>query len=318
MDPRRWLEALGRETAPEPEAVDRARARLAQTLDPSALRALLREIPAPPPEAAARVRARLEAPLAAPTRWRRRAAAAAGALLLAAWLLWPSPAPLDVALSAELPAPTTEGLQLDVSGDGQLQGTVEAPRVLWREGDLGLTSERPFELETREALVRGQRARLTLRRDPLGTHLSLLEGEATLRCHLDGDEQIVRSGGAASCLPVSAEGLLARARALHAGGAAPEALLPELERAERLADGPLLAELRAWRVELLARAGDPRALPQARDWLAQGHQLRREAILRIAAGLALRAEGCDGARPFLSELAADDPDAARLLETRCP
>ncbi|MCB9791686.1 MAG: hypothetical protein H6741_03075 [Alphaproteobacteria bacterium] len=321
MEPRDWLERLAQETRPSAEAQGRLREGLRRSPDPAALQALLRTLPEPAPGAAERVKARLSAPPPTPPSGRlaRRGLIASGLLLTALllglrWGAQPTPFHHDLGPNA----PEVPGLELTLDGAGELLGDSEAPRVQWQSGALGLRARRPVLLFTREASMPVDGASLTLRRDPLGTHVSVISGEVQVTCARSGEQTRLGAEASLTCLPVSAEGLLARARLLDSQGEAPERLLVELARAPRVEDPELQAELEAYRIELLARAQRPEALARARAWLDEGFTLRRAAVQRIAAGLALRAEGCVGARPHLTALADEDFDAALLLATRCP
>ena len=111
--------------------------------------------------------------------------------------------------------------------------------------------------------------------------------------------------------------MLGRVRALSSSGLAPSELLDEIEAGLARSEGTDVAraELGLLRAFTLASAERPQAaLHAARAWLDEGHTLRRDKVQRLAAGLALQLEGCEGALPYLEALGADDPEARAAVQ----
>jgi hypothetical protein len=185
--------------------------------------------------------------------------------------------------------------------------------IHWESGRLALNAASPVLLQTREGQAVGK-GDVAVERDALGTRFLVQQGRLAVNCVADDDAVI--DAGEALCRPVSADTMLGRIRALQTLGGSPEALLNEVDLAQSRDEGspPARDELGALRVTLLEATGRPdEALAQARAWLDAGSTVRRNDVLRVAASLALTAEGCAGALPHLNELAASDRQAAAVL-----
>ena len=308
------------QTRASAEAVDRVGARLQTTLSPEDLRLLLHTLPGAAPGAFARVNARLCAPPAARRPVRRPLAVGVGLAFAAlAWfaattLLPDPPVPLDQEIRT---ASSGEGPRIwTTDGSGHLGGTSAAPLLEWADGDGAFEARTAFAFSTREAAGSVEAgARGQIQRSVMGTRLRVEAGAADLRCLLDGAATHLGMGQEATCLPVSAEGMLGRARALAAEGAETEALAAaDLGLARPDAEGDVAAELGVLRITLLQQAGRAaEALAASRAYLAGPSPLRAIEIHRLAAALSLGLEGCAGALPHLEALADVQPDAAARL-----
>jgi hypothetical protein len=116
------------------------------------------------------------------------------------------------------------------------------------------------------------------------------------------------------CLPVTASGHLARARALEASGAAPTEVLAAVALGESAQDiSPALhGELRVVAVEQHLRAGDgPAALRAIETYLQSGGPRGGELTLR-AAQLAYTEGSCAAAAPWLARLPPEERHPDRL------
>ena len=307
------------------EAARRIRARLAQeALDPQAMRALLSLVAEPAPGAAARVRAGLEGRIRRPARRSPLRLGLLGAAALATLLLWPRPAALSLALVEEGTLQPVPGLSLAVAGRGELGGTEAAPRLEWLEGELSVdldpSAHLDLVIQTREATVRVIGTAFEVDRDALGTRVTVQRGVVGLRC--DGvQERPLPAGETATCFPLNAAGLLARARALTREEGREGAVLESIQRGleDTDADVAVVGELRVMEAETEARMGKPAAaLAAARAYLALPVTPRRVSVTRLAAGLALEVEGCTGALSLLEELAATDLEAALRVAECAP
>lgn len=287
--------------------------------DDARARRLLAGLPPAAPGAVARVRARVQAE-ARPRPSAGRLVAVATITSLAAGLglfltgraLEPAPKP-PVAVAAALE--TTGGwvvhgavpnVSLSYQGTGAIEGTSDAPRIRWETGTLNVdvTSGRGIQLavETREAVVRVVGTGFTVDRDALGTRVDVRHGRVEVDC---GEEltRVLDAGDTVTCLPRSAAGLLGRARALQAEGAAPAAVLEAIERGLALADGPAAVrdELTASRIRVLFDLGrNAEVLDAARSYLGSGAATRKGDVETLAANAAIALGGCATAAPWLA------------------
>jgi len=334
------LDDLRRATEPGPDSLDRVRDALSDELDPATLKALLQELPERGPDAVARVQARLDDPPAAPPRLGRPGLRAtllgviASVLALVAWVLVPSPtdSPLEAppVAPASAPAPRLDRplpgaaslppAVVRAAGEGHLGGTPERPVVSWFSGELELdgTAARQLTVTTREAtLISTDGGRLGVVRDPLGSHVRVLDGSVRATCHAEGPvDRVLIAGDTLTCLPVSIDGMLGRLRAQDPP--TPQARLHAITHALSRPQGSDVAraELGALRIATLVELGRPdQALSTAEAWLDSGHTVRRTEVLRFAASLALSRHGCERALPHLTALAPHDDEARAALNT---
>lgn len=318
-----------RETAPSERAVSRVKERvLEQPSDVEISRAVLQHLPGVAPGAEARVRARLASRQPAPARrlWVyggvAMAAAAAGITLV---MVQPDPglAPVQAQLNAadarvEL-APSPH-VALAYQGAGSLEGTRQAPRISWESGTVQVQVEpdRGIQLvvATAEAEVLVVGTAFAVTRDALGTQVDVDHGTVRVTCH-SGAATLLGAEEHTTCLPTTAYGMLARARALQSQGAAPELLLTTAEVAlERHPELSLVrSELQLVGIEALTRLGrEADALEQAQTYLSSGSELRRDGVLALAARLAWSTGGCDEAGPWLEQLAVVQPSIPNLVK----
>jgi hypothetical protein len=263
-------------------------------------------------------------PLGGPWRWLLPVAVAASALLW--WVRLPPPdVTLPRATLQAAAATLPEGLHLEASGEGSIEGSSLHPRLQWERGSIRVEVDPEAGLDvalrTREGEVRVIGTVFNVNRDALGTQVSVERGHVAVTCvSAAGPERSVTAGGTTTCLPTTAGGLLGRARALEDQGAAPLSVLEAIESGLALAEpgAAVSAELRYLRIDALHRAGrGPEARVEADRFLESGEKLRRVEVLRLAATLDLAEGGCPAAAARLTQLreagaVADDP-----LLTRC-
>lgn len=280
-------------------------------------RRLLAEIPGPSHGASARVAARLERTLAAPaprSRLPMLAAAAAPLALAAAAVLYlgvPSETPPmrgPIASEATWGVGNLSSVHLTYRGVGEVAGPDNAPEIQWQRGviHVEVQPEKGIDLRvrTREAEVRVVGTGFTVRRDALGTEVDVRHGKVETTC--EGESPVLLAAGESRvCLPRSAAGLLGRAHALADSGGTAAATIEALDLGLALATPgePVRDELLALKIDVLRRDGQAAtALDAAREVVTAGSGLRRDEVLRIAAGIALDQGGCASSAPWLLEV----------------
>lgn len=232
---------------------------------------------------------------------------AALTLTAAGWLLLPAAPPADapppepVALwSPDTPrvTPAGDGIELSWQGTGELGDH----HLAWEAGevsvevppDRGLT----FTVETREATVRVVGTGFSVRRDALGTTVDVRHGRVAVRCGEESPdaERLLGVGEHHTCAPISASGLLARARALR--GSTPAEARVAVERGLAASPSPAVeVELRYLRAELALAAGDSATARTDLDAvLSAGASARHDDATRQLLALAVAAGECDRAR----------------------
>jgi hypothetical protein len=281
------LDAVGDETAATPADIARLRAALPADLSS------VRRAPVAPP----RIRAwRVPAALAL-------LAAAAGVALA----LWPAPGPTTAPLSVDLATLgpdgvlDLEGLRLTAQGVGALEGTDVRPRLRWELGTVRLEVDpaagRTVTVETPDGAVEVLGTILRVARDPLGTEVVVERGRVAFTC-AGGDRRELGAGDAGWCLPITAGGLLGRARALEAAQAAPDTVLATLDagRAVAVPSSAIAAELAYRRLPLLVALDRPsEAVSSGMAYLEAGHTLHRAAVAAQTGALAVGTGDCEAA-----------------------
>ena len=315
----RDLQRFGRETAPDEPGVQRLRELLAaeQQADERTA-AMLRELPSPDGYAELRVRSRVRATLHGPRRSRAPAWMAATGLAvlvvgLGLALRDDPPVQGEVAGGSTQPLP---GLQLAAAGVGELGGTESEPRVEWTSGRLDVAVDPGAGLElsvvTTEATVRVVGTVFSVERNGLGTHVAVEQGRVAVDC-ADGGRHDLRLGQEAMCIPVTASGLLARARALQGLGDHEGAVLAARGGMAKAAAGPIAVELRLVDAQALAGAGRRDEARRATEGLlASGAAHRQADSLRLAIRLAGPDASCSSLEPRLEALTELEPTPAEL------
>lgn len=225
-----------------------------------------------------------------------------------------APGPLE---SPDAPAVATApgGIALTYQGSGRLGRSV----VTWDAGTLHV--EVPagkglaFAVRTREGEARVVGTGFTVTRGELGTEVDVQHGGVAVTCAGE-PERTVGPGERHTCAPVSAPGLLARARALVHRDAPPDQVLATIDRGLALAapDDAAARELRYLRAEVSYQAGrSADARTDLDAYLAAGPGPRDPDALRLAAALAVEAGDCATARAPLEALVAAGPVAADLV-----
>ncbi len=230
------------------------------------------------------LRARLEAPARAPSVARPLllglglgAAVAAAVLLI--FVRPTAPPALDQPLVAETAPVAVEplaGVALSYQGLGHLAGTADEPELQWQAGTVEVAVQpaagRTLRVRTKEGVVRVVGTAFSVTRDARGTRVSVSEGSVAVRCDRR-PERSLDAGAQHTCPPVTAAGMLARARALQGDDAGLERVLSAVERGLTMPglQDPVAVELRIVEVEALRDAG------RAAEALEKARALRPEA-----------------------------------------
>lgn len=241
----------------------------------------------------------------------------AGKLLVAAAVVVAAvrlgrPAPLDLDLTGkDLEIQPTDAVRLNTSGTGHLAGTARQIHIAWESGhlDVEVEPDRGITLEvvSPDGRVEVVGTGFSVDRGALGTEVQVRHGKVRVTCGAEAPI-LLDAGGARTCLPLTAAGLLGRARAQQAGGASPPVVIDTVNRGLALAPaGTIRDELEVVRIDAELAAQDfAAARAEADHYLTRGASHRRTDVLGVAATLAWTAEGCDAARPWLVEL-GDSP-----------
>jgi len=247
--------------------------------------------------------------------WQAPAFAAAGLACLAIAVLWTQRADDPTVVDDEGPAlvqaptapevlPETElaatgdaqvvtpipGLQLALQGQGVLSGTHEAPVVAWRRGRIDVEVEPKLGIglvvQTDEGDIRVVGTGFSVDRDLLGTHVEVRHGRVVVICR-GAAERSLAAGDATTCLPVTAAGLLGRARLLGGTGASADQVLQSVRAglaASERTDG-IWGELVYLQMTTLANAGrHDEARAAAARYVDSGQLPRRDEALRLVDG----------------------------------
>ena len=182
------------------------------------------------------------------------------------------------------------GLELTMLGQGALSGTEAAPVVTWRRGRLDVEVD-PDEhiglvVQTEEGEVRVVGTGFSVDRDLLGTHVDVHHGRVIVVCR-SADELSLGEGEKTTCLPVTAAGLLGRARLLSQGGASAKQILDAADAGLRVSPRPdgIWGELVYLRMSTLQRAERfDEARAAATQYIDSGQLPRRAEALRLADG----------------------------------
>ena len=290
------------------------------------VRDLMHELPPPDQAAVDRVRRRFRATREGQARRLPWAPLLAGGLAVAgaalAYIAW-DPERTSV-LDESGDVAWSEQVRLEPDGLGTARGTSRDLVVDWTAGTLRVevapqTGTR-LAVVTEEGTVRVVGTAFTVKRDALGVTTAVEHGKVAVKC-VDGWEGAVTAeSGPHTCLPTRPGGLLGRAEALEGSGAASERILDALDRGLAVATpgSALESELLARRVLARSDAGliGP-ALADADRYLASGHATRRVDVLRNAARVALAAEGCARAVPYLEPIGADAGGDDRAMLASC-
>lgn len=224
--------------------------------------------------------------------------------------------------SGDAPVVIAPDVQAIIDGQGQVRGTTRDLWIDWESGTLELTLNAPsgvwpstttVRIKTAEGdyEARGE-ATLQLTRDALGSTAAVVTGAVFARCDARSHVQLA-PGERHECLPRTAAGLLARARAFERSGAPPTDVLGALALAERAqtADVPAVvsAEIQAAKLpSLLALQDWSTATQAAEEALRIEPRARAEELHRLLASLALRQGSCEAALPHLRALKERTPD----------
>ena len=233
--------------------------------------------------------------------------------LLAPPLAVAPPVPLSAELGAGVHEPVP-GLRLTVTGQGRLAGTVSAPRVQWVSGAVRVEVDPAAGIDLHVLAPEGEVAVLgtifTVDRAPLGLGVQVERGRVAVRCGAQ-PAATLSAGQAQLCLPTTAAGMLARARALQESSAAGADVLSAVEQGLALGGSAAVqAELRVVEYEERVKANDLEGALAALDaYLAQGGP-RHDELRSAAAGLAVRLGGCARARAYLPVPAPEPAVAA--------
>lgn len=312
-------------TSPSDPRIGRVRVKLDRALTPAT--ALLSALPEPKPGATARIKSRLRGePRAARPVWPIVFGATAFAMASAVALLSPQRAdapPTELALSGsgELLS-LSDAVRATHDGEGHAERKGDAIHIDWEIGALTLDVDpeegATVEVRTPEALLVVHGTRFTVERSPLGTEVRVDHGLVSWSCASSdgsmGPSQKVSASQSSLCLPLTAEGLLNRARALGVDDPSRRAdALDAVQRGLSLsASGPTRVELLAFEVAAKLASGDTlAALDAAERAIAAGPDPARAIELhRTAARLSLTWGYCDRAVPHLDALPSLTPEEA--------
>lgn len=255
--------------------------------------------------------------------WSGPVAAAAVAVVAAGGWVATRPAPEPVPVRVDLASGVDRigGIAVEAAGLGEAVGVGDAWSIDWTQGrialDLPADSEHTVELRTPEAVIRVVGTALEVERTALGTRVAASAGRVDVGCLSGGDHEVL-AGGAVTCLPVTATGLLGRARALGDAGATPDVVLAALDAGLALAaDNVVRAELQAQRIAPLSAAGRLEEALAAAESVVAGGGPRADQVRHAAAALAWSIGGCERARPHLVAI-VDPTDGERAWLASCP
>jgi hypothetical protein len=245
----------------------------------------------PPDDQVRRVASRLRQP--APRESRVLPAltgAALGLATVAAFVAWREAGPEPIAMILpDVPAivEPAPGVVLDVDGTGRASGTTRDVLLTWEAGTLGVEVQPDagiaLQVATPEGAARVVGTGFDVLRDAFGTTVTVRHGQVEVTCAEQAPILLV-AGHSRSCLPITAAGLLGRARAQQRDGSSPDVVLATLDLGLARAPSPQVRdELRVARIDVLVRAsrhGD--ALREAEAYLADGGVVRRDEIERLS------------------------------------
>jgi len=209
-------------------------------------------------------------------------------------------------------------VQLSWQGSGNLQGSDRKPEILWDKGDLSVevTPERGIGLtvNTREALIEVIGTGFRVHRDALGTRIDVQHGRVRVQCE-KGEERFLVADEQMTCLPISAAGMLARARFLQQNKQW-DAILDTVEKGLKLAppQGPVADELSVLQIEALdalGRSADVQAAAQA--YLQGGTPARATDMRRFLVASFIGQSDCHSAMSHLDILMKESPIAEYYL-----
>lgn len=214
-------------------------------------------------------------------------------------------------------------VRVDAVGDGQIVGTDRDAVVAWRAGtvDVSVTPDTGTRLAvvTDEARVEVVGTEFSVRRDALGSTVTVRHGRVRVACGSGWTGDVTPEDPPRTCPPVTAAGWLGRADALTAqdadGTAVDEAIARGLELA---GPGPIAGELLARRIERDASRGDvDRAAADGQAYLDGGYGGRDAEVRRIVGWAVLRERGCAAAKPWIEPLARAGAGPESVLLAEC-
>ncbi len=152
-----------------------------------------------------------------------------------------------------------EGLTLHFDGHGTLAGDAAAPRIVWTAGSLHVDVDPDAGLAVRvttgEATVSVIGTAFDVTRSALGTRVAVDRGRVAVSCKR-GEDGDLEAGQSTFCLPPTAAGMLARARALQDKAAPTPQILGAVDDGlGRDPTPPVREELRVVKIEALRDAG---------------------------------------------------------------
>jgi hypothetical protein len=195
--------------------------------------------------------------------------------------------PLSMELTGKSETSLTDDVVVSADGNGRATGVHRRPVIEWQSGTVHVEvtpgAGVDLRVETREASIHVVGTGFDVTRDVLGTRTEVQHGRVEVRCGTDAP-LFLDAGDGHTCEPVSAAGMLARARALGAG----EAALDAISRGLLLAtDDPAASqELEALRVRFLVdlRRFDE-AVRAADAFLSKAPRARTDEVRALVAPL---------------------------------
>lgn len=307
-------------TKPDPTSAARLRADLDQNDGPVSLSALKQWPGHPAVEQRVRNRISQQRPAS-----RRRLVMGTVALCVAVCLvavLWGRDVSLEEPLRSEAQHTTFNlipSVEVVFQGTGNVSGTRQNPTVDWHYGDINFDvatgSEVALIVRTREGEFRPLGTVFRVERNALGTQVMVERGRVQVDC-VDETHTIVGAGDKATCLPISAAGMLARARAQQRADASPAEVLQTAELALQAKSPPKgavrgeLLVVQMYALMDLKRLNE--ALTTADQYLDSGYATREAEVRSHAARMAFELSDCEKVGQYVAE-GEENPLWARCL-----
>ena len=237
----------------------------------------------------------------------------AGAMAAGSLVMLLPPEPIQQTLSAESwsEVQAHDNVLLAFSGQGDLHAKGRVHNIDWKNGRLkvSVTPKQGIDLTVRtpEARVAVIGTVFEVRRDTLGTTITVERGKVEVSCGEEPSLMLTAEQGSHTCMPVTAMGLLNRAQDLKTTD--PVSALDAIESGLEKVDftSPDFDDLHYRAAEIHYRAGRPRAaLKSARASLSGGDATYTVEAHRLAAEQGWKLEGCEEATAHLTWLAEED------------
>lgn len=215
--------------------------------------------------------------------------------------------PVSATFAASGAADLGDAVHVTWDGAGHATGDSRAMELGWDAGEIAVEVEPgrgvALSVVTGEAVIRVIGTGFDVRRDALGTEVSVRHGVVSVTC-AEQAERRLEAGARVECEPVAPAALLGRARAQLRRGDPPDVVLATIRRARLSATGEVASELDVLDATELARAGRPEEALAVADAALPAATNRRIELLRLATRLAFDLGGCTRAGSYAAVLAA--------------